>query len=100
MTEPSASLSLQYQALMQTEGVVLQFEADGIERIAEVAWQVNERIENIGARRLYTVMERLLEVISFEATERHGDTVVINKLFVNEHLGELVADEDLARYIL
>ena len=85
---------------MDTEGVTLSFDKDGIRRIAEVAWQVNERTENIGARRLYTVMERLLEVISFEATDKSGESVHIDKVYVQDHLGKLVHDEDLARYIL
>jgi ATP-dependent HslUV protease ATP-binding subunit HslU len=100
LTEPSASLSEQYTALMETEGLNLTFDETGIRRIAEVAWQVNERMENIGARRLYTVMERLLEVVSFEATDKSGETVHVDKAFVNENLAQLVADEDLARYIL
>ncbi len=100
LTEPFASLTEQYAALMATEGLELMFHETGIRRIAEVAWQVNERTENIGARRLYTVMERLLEVISFEATDRSGEKVVVNKAYVNEHLGKLIQDEDLTRYIL
>ncbi|QBS11131.1 ATP-dependent protease ATPase subunit HslU [Legionella israelensis] len=100
LTEPSASLTRQYAALMATEGVTLTFDATGIQRIAEVAWQVNEKTENIGARRLYTVMERLLEVVSFEATDKSGETVHVDKKYVDEHLGELIGDEDLARYIL
>ncbi|MGQ3892767.1 ATP-dependent protease ATPase subunit HslU [Legionella sp. CNM-4043-24] len=100
LTEPSASLTEQYAALMATEGLTLTFDDTGIRRIAEVAWQVNERTENIGARRLYTVMERLLEVISFEATEKAGESVHVDLAYVQAHLGKLVADEDLARYIL
>lgn len=100
LTEPSASLTQQYTALMATEGLALTFDETGIRRIAEVAWQVNERTENIGARRLYTVMERLLEVVSFEATDKTGETVHVDKVFVEKNLGQLVADEDLARYIL
>ena len=100
LTEPYASLTEQYSALMATEGLELSFDDSGIRRIAEVAWQVNERTENIGARRLYTVMERLLEVISFEATDRTGEKVLIDAAYVQAHLGKLVADEDLARYIL
>ena len=90
----------QYIALMATEGLTLAFAKSGVARLAEVAWQVNEKTENIGARRLYTVMERLLEVISFDATDKSGDTVTVDKEYVNQHLGELAADEDLARYIL
>lgn len=100
LTEPFASLTEQYTALMATEGLNLSFDKTGIQRIAEVAWKVNERTENIGARRLYTVMERLLEVVSFEATDKSGEAVLVNKTYVDEHLGKLVADEDLARYIL
>ena len=100
LTEPDASRTEQYTALMGAEKVKLTFEADGIQRIAEVAFHVNERTENIGARRLHTVMERLLEVISFEAADKGGQSVVIDALYVDEHLGELVQDEDLTRYIL
>lgn len=100
LTEPSASLTEQYAALMATEGLTLKFVNSGIRRIAEVAWQVNERTENIGARRLYTVMERLLEVVSFEATDKAGETVKVDDKYVQSHLGELIADEDLTRYIL
>ncbi|MFT5391000.1 MAG: ATP-dependent HslUV protease ATP-binding subunit HslU [Gammaproteobacteria bacterium] len=100
LTEPDASLTDQYAALLATEGVTLQFADDGVSRVAEVAWQVNERTENIGARRLHTVMERLLETVSFEAPDHGGDTVLIDAAYVDEHLGELVQDEDLARYIL
>lgn len=100
LTEPHASLTEQYTALMKTEGLDLTFAKEGIKRIAEVAWKVNERTENIGARRLYTVMERLLEVVSFEATDKAGETVHVDAEYVNKHLGKLVDDEDLARYIL
>ncbi len=100
LTEPDASLTEQYAALMQTEGVALEFRPEAIARIAEVAWQVNERTENIGARRLHTVMERLLEAISFEASELDGKTVAIDATYVDEHLGGLAEDEDLSRYIL
>ncbi|WP_231950734.1 ATP-dependent protease ATPase subunit HslU [Legionella spiritensis] len=100
LTEPSASLTEQYIALMETEGLALSFDKTGIQRIAEVAWQVNETTENIGARRLYTVMERLLEMISFEATDKAGESVHVDKAYVNKHLGELLQNEDLARYIL
>lgn len=100
LTKTSASLTEQYKALMATEGLILNFEEDGIHRIAEVAWQVNERTENIGARRLYTVMERLLETVSFEASDRSGETITVNAAYVEQHLGKLVEDEDLARYIL
>jgi len=100
LTEPSASLTEQYSALMATEGLTLTFAESGVRRIAEVAWQVNERTENIGARRLYTVMERLLEVVSFEATDKSGESVHVDDVYVQANLGALVADEDLMRYIL
>ena len=100
LTEPYASLTEQYIALLSTEGVTLDFDESGIKCIAEVAWHVNERTENIGARRLYTVMERLLEVISFEAADKSGTTICVDHQYVQEHLGKLVSDDDLARYIL
>jgi len=100
LTEPDASLTEQYSALMGTENLALSFAADGIVRIAEIASQINERTENIGARRLHTVMERLLEDISFEATDSSGRTLVIDAAYVNDHLDALVKDEDLSRYIL
>lgn len=100
LTDREASLTQQYVALMATEGLDLSFSDSGIARIAEVAWQVNERTENIGARRLYTVMERLLETISFEATDKSGEKVNVDAQYVNAHLGALVDDEDLSRYIL
>jgi ATP-dependent HslUV protease ATP-binding subunit HslU len=100
LTEPDASLTEQYSALMGTENLTLSFAADGIERIAEIASQINDRTENIGARRLHTVMERLLEDISFAATDRSGSTLVVDAAYVNEHLDALVKDEDLSRYIL
>ena len=100
LTEPSASLTEQYTALLETEGVELVFEPEGIRRIAEVAWQVNEQTENIGARRLHTVMERLLEEVSFAAADRSGDTEVINAGYVNDSLQGLAENQDLSRYIL
>ena len=100
LTEPDASLTEQYTALMATERVALAFDPSGIQRIAEVAFHVNERTENIGARRLHTVMERLLESISFAAADRGGQTLTVDAAYVNEHLGQLVQDEDLTRYIL
>ncbi|AGA91957.1 ATP-dependent protease HslVU, ATPase subunit [Thioflavicoccus mobilis 8321] len=100
LTEPDASLTDQYQALLATEGVGLEFTDDGLERIAEVAWQVNERTENIGARRLHTVMERLLEDVSFNAAELDRVTVTVTAAYVDQNLSELAADEDLSRYIL
>ncbi len=100
LTEPDASLTEQYTALLGTEGVSLTFSEDGIKRIAEVAWQVNERTDNIGARRLHTVMERLLEEISFGAADKSGEKVEVNAAYVDEQVGELAKDEDLSRYIL
>lgn len=100
LTEPNASLTEQYVALMSTEGVTLEFSQDGIKRIAEIAFHVNERTENIGARRLHTVMEKLLEQISFEASEKSGDKILIDKKYVNKRLASLIKDEDLTRYIL
>jgi ATP-dependent HslUV protease ATP-binding subunit HslU len=100
LTEPDASLTEQYQALLATEGVTLEFTAEGITRLAEIACQVNEKTENIGARRLHTVMERLLDSLSYEATERAGQSVCVDGAYVEAQLGELAADEDLSRYIL
>lgn len=100
LTEPDASLTEQYTALMQTENVSLEFTENGIKRIAELAWQVNESTENIGARRLHTMLERLLETVSFEASDRSGDVVTIDQDYVNKYLDELVENEDYARYIL
>jgi ATP-dependent HslUV protease ATP-binding subunit HslU len=100
LREPNASLTEQYTALMETEGVGLVFTDDSLARIAEVAWQVNEKQENIGARRLHTVMERLLETVSFEASDMVDQTITIDAEYVNEHVGELSLDEDLSQYIL
>ena len=100
LTEPDASLTQQYQGLLATERVQLSFDDSGVRRIAEVSFQVNERSENIGARRLHTVLERLLEVISYEAADRGGETVLVDADYVDRHLGELLQDEDLSRYIL
>ena len=104
LIEPNAAITTQYKELMNTEGLNIEFTDDGIQRIAEVAWQVNEKTENIGARRLHTVMERLLEEISFEATElsakQAGDALKIDASYVDDSLGELAQDEDLSRYIL
>ena len=100
LTEPKASLTEQYTALMATEGVDLKFGDDAVQRIAEIAWQVNESTENIGARRLHTVLERLLDIISFEAPERDGETIILDAAYVNEHLEALSQDEDLSRFIL
>ncbi|MBT8105727.1 MAG: ATP-dependent protease ATPase subunit HslU [Woeseiaceae bacterium] len=100
LTEPDASLTSQYGALLNTEEVTLSFAEDGVRRIAEVAYQVNENTENIGARRLHTVMERLLETVSFEASDKSGTALVIDAAYVDDHLAELSQDEDLSRYIL
>ena len=100
LREPDASLTEQYCALLTTEGFDLQFSDDGLARIAQVAWEVNERTENIGARRLHTVLERLLDVISFEAPDRAGDSALIDAAYVDEHLGELLTNDDFAKYIL
>ena len=100
LTEPDASLVTQYAALLATEGVTVRFAPDGVRRIAEIAFQVNERTENIGARRLHTVMERLLDAISFEAADRAGSTVEIDAAYVDQNLGRLAQDEDHSRYIL
>lgn len=100
LREPNASLTKQYTALMETEGVSLAYTDDGLARIAEVAWQVNEKQENIGARRLHTVMERLLESVSFDASDMVDQTITIDADYVNAHLGELSLDEDLSQYIL
>ena len=104
LTEPNASLTEQYQALLATEGVDLEFTGDGIRRLAETAWTVNERTENIGARRLHTVMERLLDAASFEAADLGSDEnrkrIVIDAAYVDRQLGDLVQDEDLSRFIL
>jgi ATP-dependent HslUV protease ATP-binding subunit HslU len=100
LTEPDASLCRQYTALMGTEGLTLEFDASGVQRLAEVAFEVNERTENIGARRLHTVMERLLESVSYDAADRNGTHVLVDRAYVEGNLGELVKDEDLSRYIL
>ncbi|MFI3184862.1 MAG: ATP-dependent protease ATPase subunit HslU [Methylococcaceae bacterium] len=100
LTEPNASLTEQYIALLETEGVALSFSTDGIKRIAELGWQVNETTENIGARRLHTVLERLLEDISFNAPDLAGKEIRIDAAYVDDHLAEFVEDEDLSRYIL
>ncbi|WP_034918510.1 HslU--HslV peptidase ATPase subunit [Erwinia sp. 9145] len=100
LTEPNASVTVQYKALMKTEGVDIHFTDDAIQRIAAAAWQVNETAENIGARRLHTVLERLMEEISYDASDRHGQSITIDADYVSQHLDELVADEDLSRFIL
>ncbi len=104
LSEPDASLTEQYVALLATEGLNVEFTASGIERIAEIAWQVNEKTENIGARRLHTLLERLLEEVSFDAAELaeqyKTNALAIDADYVDQHLGELAKDEDLSRYIL
>jgi ATP-dependent HslUV protease ATP-binding subunit HslU len=100
LTEPTTSLTEQYQALLATEGMAVSFTDDGLARIAELAWQVNEGTENIGARRLHTLMERLLEEVSFEATEQSGMTIEVDAAYVDAQLAALVRDQDLSRYIL
>ncbi|MFP3028975.1 MAG: HslU--HslV peptidase ATPase subunit, partial [Arsenophonus sp.] len=100
LTEPNASLTIQYKALMATEGLNIVFTPEGIGKIAQSAWQVNEKTENIGARRLHTVLERLMEDISFDASENNGQYITIDADYVAKHLDELVADEDLSRFIL
>ena len=104
LTEPDASLTEQYRALLKTEGLQVEFSEDAIARLAEIAWQVNEKTENIGARRLHTVLERLLEELSFSAgdlaAKQDGEKLVIDAAYVDQHLGELAVNEDLSRYIL
>ncbi|MDG2960466.1 HslU--HslV peptidase ATPase subunit [Bisgaard Taxon 10/6] len=100
LTEPSASLTLQYKELMKTEGVTIEFTPDGISKIAEAAFHVNEKTENIGARRLHTVLERLMDGISFDASERSGESVVIDEKYVSNVLNDVVDNEDLSRFIL
>lgn len=100
LTEPKASLSEQYQALLATEGVTIEFTPDGINKIAKSAWYVNETTENIGARRLHTLMERIMDELSYEASDRQGDTVIIDEAYVGNALDELVDNQDLSRYIL
>lgn len=100
LSDTDASLTEQYAGLLGVEGLTLQFAPDGIRRLAQIAWQVNEKTENIGARRLHTVLERLLETLSYEAPDRSGETVVVDAAYVDRYLAELAGDEDLARYIL
>jgi ATP-dependent HslUV protease ATP-binding subunit HslU len=100
LTEPDASLTEQYQALLKTDGVDLQFTKNGVEKIAEIAWMVNERTENIGARRLHTILERLLDSVLYAAPDNELSTVVIDANYVDENLSDLAEDEDLSRYIL
>ena len=100
LTEPNASLTEQYTAMLKTEGVDVNFTQEGIDGIANAAWNVNEKTENIGARRLHTVMERLMEEISFDASDKTGEKLVVDSDYVSKYLNELVEDEDLSRYIL
>jgi ATP-dependent HslUV protease ATP-binding subunit HslU len=100
LTEPKAALTRQYVELLKTEGVEVTFGEDAVARLADIAEQVNDRQENIGARRLHTVMERLLDTLSFEAPDRDGSKVTIDRDYVDAHLNELVKDPDLSRYIL
>ncbi len=100
LTQTDACLTRQYQALLETEGVKLEFQPEGIKRLAEIAYAVNEKTENIGARRLYTVMEKLLEEISFDAGKRNDESITIDAAYVDTRLKELALSEDLARYVL
>ena len=100
LTSTDACLCKQYEALLATEDLKLKFTPEGIQRIAEIAWNVNEKTENIGARRLYTVMEKLLEDLSFDASKKHGQTIPIDVKYVNDRLKDLSESEDLARYVL
>ena len=100
LTSTDASLIKQYQALLATEGVTLEFRAEAIRRLAQIAYQVNERTENIGARRLYTVLEKLLEELSFEAGKRGAASITIDAAYVDARLAQLAQDQDLARYVL
>ena len=100
LTEPNASLTLQYKALLATEGVDIDFSADGIRRVAECAFAINEKSENIGARRLHTVMEKMLEALSYTAAEMKGQSVQVDASYVDTHIGHLIGDSDLAKYIL
>ncbi|NLD10037.1 MAG: AAA domain-containing protein, partial [Xanthomonadaceae bacterium] len=100
LTEPSSALIKQYKALLKTEGVNLEFEDEALKEMATIAFSVNEKTENIGARRLHTILERLLEEVSFSASEKEGETVTITKGYVRNELGELSEDEDLSRFIL
>jgi ATP-dependent HslUV protease ATP-binding subunit HslU len=100
LTEPEASLIKQYKALLQTEGVTLDFSEDGIDALADIAAEINAAIENIGARRLQTVMERVLDEVSYSATDRSGETVRIDKAFVEKNIGDLARNTDLSKFIL
>ena len=100
LTEPNASLTEQYRALIATEGVILDFSDSGIERIAELAWQVNEGTENIGARRLHTLLERLLENLSYDAGDESDGSILIDENYVNQQLQDIAKNTDLSKYIL
>ncbi|HNE42480.1 MAG TPA: HslU--HslV peptidase ATPase subunit, partial [Rhodocyclaceae bacterium] len=100
LTQTDACLTRQYQALLATEGVALEFKETGIRRLAEIAYQVNEKTENIGARRLYTVMEKLLEEVSFAAGKAGSEALSVDGAYVDARLGDLAGDEDLSRYVL
>ena len=100
LKEPDNSLIKQYKALLKTENVDLEFSEDGIDMIANLAYEVNSKVENIGARRLHTIIERVLDEISFTATDRSGEKVIVNSEFVKKNLGELVKDTDLSKFIL
>jgi ATP-dependent HslUV protease ATP-binding subunit HslU len=100
LTEPDASLIKQYIALLKTEGVSISFTQQAIRRLADISWNINEEVENIGARRLHTVLEHLLEDISFSAPDKEGTVLEIDEGYVNNKLGELVKDRDLSKFIL
>jgi ATP-dependent HslUV protease ATP-binding subunit HslU len=100
LTEPEANLIMQYEALMKAEGLALSFEPAAIDAIADLAVQVNDAVENIGARRLHTVIERVLDEISFTASDRNGESVVVTADYVREKVGKLAGDKDLSKYIL
>jgi ATP-dependent HslUV protease ATP-binding subunit HslU len=100
LKEPDASLIEQYKALLATEGLIIEFDDSAIQRVAEIAWEVNEQTENIGARRLHTVMERVLDEVSFDASDKHGETMIIDAQYVDDKLDDLVKDQDLSHFIL
>ncbi|MBT5899928.1 MAG: AAA domain-containing protein, partial [Candidatus Pelagibacter sp.] len=100
LKEPDNSLIKQYVALMKTENVELQFTDDGIEELAEISSQINSTIENIGARRLHTILEKVLEEISFSAPDKSGEKIVVDKSFVQKNLGDIIKDKDLSKFIL
>ena len=100
LTETDNALTLQYKALMETEGVKVEFAEDGIAALAKIAAEVNQSVENIGARRLYTVIERVFEELSFVAPDKSGESVMVDKAYVEENLGDLTRDTDVSRYVL